>query len=65
MNRFNNRKKRKFRIPSMKHRKQVEEPKKELTKEQKEELTRQLLETMEKNRKAVLSLHAPRPGRRF
>jgi len=57
MNKFKNKKKRMARILCAKQ--------KELTEEQKKEVAKRLEETMEKQRKTIMNLHVPRPGRPF
>ncbi len=57
MNKFKKKKKRMARIL---HAKQ-----KELTEEQKAEVAKRLEKTMEQQRKTIMNLHVPRPGRPF
>ena len=57
MNKFKNKKKRMARILCAKQ--------KELSEEQKKEVAKRLEETMEKQRKTIMNLHVPRPGRPF
>ena len=57
MNKFKKKKMRMARILRIKQ--------KELTEEQKKEVAERLEETMEKQRKTIMNLHVPRPGRPF
>ena len=64
MNKF--RKKRKLNLRLIKEKREGTGRKiDELTEEQRAELSKRLTETMREQRKRIMNLHAPRPGRRF